>query len=175
MRKPFFHCLAPICLSDISDMPQNIDRCTHKRISATKDNDIFHIICDKLKYGRYMIIHAHYGGSTGGHVRWLEVKEVDIDIVDPRKFIQNEFRAFFNSVTNINNFSADTPPVRDCSELERLGITQNGYYYIDPSGTRQNANSILVYCDQGWTQVLKREYESDKEYIQANVSNKTSQ
>ena len=61
---------------------------------------------------------------------------------------------------------ADTPHVSDCSELERLGINQNGYYYIDPSGQRQNSELSLAYCDNdGWTHILKREHDPSLTYV----------
>ncbi len=53
--------------------------------------------------------------------------------------------------------SASNPPVTDCSELQRLGINTRGFYYIDPTGQRQNQGLALVYCQDGWTYVLKRE------------------
>ena len=59
-------------------------------------------------------------------------------------------------------YLADTPPVKDCSELKRLGITKQGYYYIDPSGERKNSDLALVYCDDGWTNVLERSPDGDQ-------------
>ena len=55
------------------------------------------------------------------------------------------------------SISADTPPVKDCAELERLGITDPGYYYIDPTGERKYNRMSLVYCENGWTNILIRE------------------
>ena len=69
-------------------------------------------------------------------------------------------------LTSLFTILADTPHVSDCSELERLGINQNGYYYIDPSGQRQNSELSLVYCDNdGWTHILKREHDPSLTYV----------
>ena len=69
-------------------------------------------------------------------------------------------------LTSLFTILADTPHVSDCSELERLGINQNGYYYIDPSGQRQNSELSLAYCDNdGWTHILKREHDPSLTYV----------
>ena len=70
------------------------------------------------------------------------------------------------NLTSLFTILADTPHVSDCSELERLGINQNGYYYIDPSGQRQNSELSLAYCDNdGWTHILKREHDPSLTYV----------
>ena len=69
-------------------------------------------------------------------------------------------------LTSLFTILADAPHVSDCSELERLGINQNGYYYIDPTGLRQNSELSLVYCDNdGWTHILKREHDPSMTYV----------
>ena len=56
-------------------------------------------------------------------------------------------------------FKADTPPVSDCSELYRLGITQEGFYAVDPTGDRDNDKLATVYCKDGWTTLLNRHHD----------------
>ncbi len=51
--------------------------------------------------------------------------------------------------------------VKDCSELERMGFTASGAYFVDPSGNRDAGNLRQVYCHQGWTYVLRRQQGDD--------------
>lgn len=55
------------------------------------------------------------------------------------------------------------PPATDCSELGQLGIKSDGVFYIDPSGQRKTERGIRVYCENGWTYILKRgQYKNGK-------------
>ena len=58
-----------------------------------------------------------------------------------------------------------TPPVKDCSELYKIGKTAPGSYIIDPTGSRSATIKLEVYCEEnGWTNILLRQpsaYPSD--------------
>ena len=72
---------------------------------------------------------------------------------------------FFENLS-FSPFLADTPPVTDCLELQRLGVTQNGYYFIDPTGQRDNSKLALVFCSSdGWTDILQRDKDSSPTYV----------
>jgi len=45
----------------------------------------------------------------------------------------------------------------DCSEVYRLGFTLPGPYLIDPTGKRDQHSAVEVYCQDGWTYVLRRQ------------------
>ncbi len=62
-------------------------------------------------------------------------------------------------------FIAANPLVRDCSELERLGFTASGTYYLDPTGTRDPTKMGMAYCHQGWTYVLRRQNVGDMKEV----------
>jgi hypothetical protein len=55
-----------------------------------------------------------------------------------------------------DSFLAFAPPVSDCSELYRLGYQLPGVYSIDPSGSRNISIAVEVYCQDGWTYLLRR-------------------
>ncbi|XP_059083504.1 uncharacterized protein LOC131880813 [Tigriopus californicus] len=48
------------------------------------------------------------------------------------------------------------PPVKDCSEVYRLGFHQSGSFLIDPSGNRSPSKAVRVWCELGWTTMLIR-------------------
>ena len=48
-------------------------------------------------------------------------------------------------------------PLTDCGELFNLGYKAAGTYWIDPTGNRDYQNLKRVYCDEGWTFILKRQ------------------
>ena len=58
----------------------------------------------------------------------------------------------------IKNISSDAaPPLRDCSEVYRAGVRAPGWYQLDTSGSMNNTGDRDVYCEDGWTQILKRD------------------
>ncbi len=63
---------------------------------------------------------------------------------------------FFSCKSKKFSILAFAPPVSDCSELYRLGYRLSGVYVIDPSGSRDVSKSVEVYCQDGWTYLLRR-------------------
>ena len=55
-----------------------------------------------------------------------------------------------------NILSDQTPPLKDCSEVYRMGVKAPGWYNLDPSGNLNN-NDDEFYCEDGWTYILRRE------------------
>ena len=54
------------------------------------------------------------------------------------------------------------PPLKDCSEVYRAGVRAPGWYQLDTSGSKNNTGDRDVYCEDGWTQILRRN--ADKTY-----------
>ena len=48
------------------------------------------------------------------------------------------------------------PTLTDCSEVFRMGFHLNGFYKIDPTGRRDDRIGIPAFCENGWTQILRR-------------------
>ncbi len=44
----------------------------------------------------------------------------------------------------------------DCTELANEGFVESGYYYVMPPTEGRNA-MIKVFCEDGWTIVLRRD------------------
>ena len=44
----------------------------------------------------------------------------------------------------------------DCSEVFRMGFHLKGYYKIDPTGNMDDNIGKTVFCEDGWTHVLRR-------------------
>ena len=45
---------------------------------------------------------------------------------------------------------------KDCSEVYKAGATSAGWYHIDTTGNKFNADRDQVYCEDGWTYLLIR-------------------
>ena len=68
----------------------------------------------------------------------------------------------------LNASSADkAPPLKDCSEVYRVGATTPGWYELDTTGSMSNTDQEEVYCEDGWTHILRR---NPKEARSAYVS-----
>ena len=48
------------------------------------------------------------------------------------------------------------PTLTDCSEVFRMGFHLNGIYKIDPTGNKDDKLGVPVFCENGWTQILRR-------------------
>ena len=48
------------------------------------------------------------------------------------------------------------PTLTDCSEVFRMGFHLHGYYKIDPTGRRDDRVGTPAFCENGWTQILRR-------------------
>lgn len=48
-------------------------------------------------------------------------------------------------------------PMRDCSELYQLGYKAPGVYWIDPTGKVGYDRMVKVFCEDGWTHILRRD------------------
>ena len=48
------------------------------------------------------------------------------------------------------------PTTTDCSEVFRMGFHLNGFYKIDPTGNMNDNIGTPVFCENGWTHVLRR-------------------
>ena len=44
----------------------------------------------------------------------------------------------------------------DCSEVFLLGFEQPGSYWVDPTGANDPGSAVRVWCEAGYTYVLKR-------------------
>ena len=55
--------------------------------------------------------------------------------------------------------SDQTPPLKDCSEVYRMGARAPGWYNLDPSGNMKN-NDDVFYCEDGWTYIMQRQPKS---------------
>ena len=44
----------------------------------------------------------------------------------------------------------------DCSEVFRMGFHLEGYYKIDPTGNMDDNIGKPVFCENGWTHILRR-------------------
>ena len=55
--------------------------------------------------------------------------------------------------------SDQTPPLKDCSEVYRMGARAPGWYNLDPSGNMKN-NDDVFYCKNGWTYIMQRQPKS---------------
>ncbi len=51
--------------------------------------------------------------------------------------------------------------MRDCSEIYRGGQRAPGFYSLDTSGQYHNNDLDEVYCNDGWTRILRRNPTSD--------------
>ena len=63
----------------------------------------------------------------------------------------------------------DAPPMRDCAQTYQIGATAPGKYHIDSSGNERPTDDIEAYCEDGWTQILVRDPESNLKDTDANV------
>ena len=52
--------------------------------------------------------------------------------------------------------SDEYPVSRDCAETYNTGRSLPGLYLIDPSGQGKSSLGVEVYCEDGWTYILKR-------------------
>ncbi|TRY77253.1 hypothetical protein TCAL_00122 [Tigriopus californicus] len=51
------------------------------------------------------------------------------------------------------------PLARDCQALYLLGFKIPGIYRIDPTGSQSSDSAVQVHCQNGWTLVLKRDFQ----------------
>ena len=49
------------------------------------------------------------------------------------------------------------PPLKDCSEVYRAGVTAYDFYQLDTSGGKGNTGDRDVRCWDGWTEILRRD------------------
>ena len=84
----------------------------------------------------------------------LIISEIVMDFSESRK--EHEIRSAFDN-PGMNASSADkAPPLKDCSEVYRVGATSPGWYELDTTGSMSNADHDEVYCEDGWTHILRR-------------------
>ena len=48
------------------------------------------------------------------------------------------------------------PPLKDCSEVYRAGVTAPDWYQLDTTGQNKTTDELEVYCEDGWTYILMR-------------------
>ena len=53
--------------------------------------------------------------------------------------------------------TVDAPPLKDCSEVFRMGLESPGVYKLDPSGDRDAEKAVAFECEDGWTRILVRD------------------
>lgn len=57
----------------------------------------------------------------------------------------------------ILSFTEDDPFFyKDCLQIYEMGNKASGVYMIDPTGEDNPKQAVQVYCDRGWTTILKR-------------------
>eukprot|EP00095_Tigriopus_kingsejongensis_P010500 snap_masked-scaffold436_size171858-processed-gene-0.19 protein:Tk10500 transcript:snap_masked-scaffold436_size171858-processed-gene-0.19-mRNA-1 annotation:"achain tachylectin 5a from tachypleus tridentatus (japanese horseshoe crab)" len=65
--------------------------------------------------------------------------------------------------------TSEHPPLSDCLELQKAGQLTPGEYHIDPSGQRDMSQAFPVYCEDGWTYVLRRgQHGNPEDFFQRN-------
>ena len=65
--------------------------------------------------------------------------------------------------------------MRDCAETFQNGRKEPGVYLIDPSGQKKSSFGIRVYCENGWTYILKRGQHGNEKVMRENEPMETSQ
>ncbi len=108
--------------------------------------------CKQLMHGRYVLIKRMDQFPTE-----IRLNTMQIHFRQPRKYFVVIAPCFLVHECLLCLLSARNPLVRDCSELERLGFTNPGAYFLDPTGNRDVKTAILAHCHQGWTYILKRD------------------
>ncbi len=90
------------------------------------------------------------------------------------EFRQCRYTYFYSTPMPTTYFTLDeTPPLTDCSEVYRAGVTWPGYYQLDTTGKYLNNDLPEVPCEDGWTSVLIRNPTSNS--YRTKVINKTPQ
>ena len=55
--------------------------------------------------------------------------------------------------------------MRDCASVYQSGLKQPGAYSIDPSGQGKITLAVAVYCENGWTHILRRGQEGNAKVL----------
>jgi len=117
---------------------------------------VYHVILFSCPYWRlYDAYNITMRNNQSGNSR-LGISEVNYAFRADRKGIFHHFNLIVRNLSSWLAFTAFPPPLTDCSEIYRTGFHAPGFYLIDLSKQRDKRRTIQVYCDGGWTHILRR-------------------